>query len=135
MANQFDTLPDEVILQLFNHLHGLHELRAVSLTCKRLNSIVYDVPARTVARLALVSGDEHPVEKVSRLALLTQRLSSWARLDSGRCLQLQEAMYDDMDLIVQIAMITASTGRQARQDLANARARAESRTALERSLV
>jgi hypothetical protein len=109
MTDHFDRLPDELMLHLFDYLHSLHELRTVLFTSKRLSLVARDVPARTIARLALISGDECPDRKLSRVSLLAVRLTTWIGSDFRRYLQLQEAMCDNMDLILHIAMMKAST--------------------------
>lgn len=106
MASIMDTLPEELILRVFNDLEQLVDLYAVMFTCKRFHRISQDVKARKISQLFLRSGNYFPaLRPISHFFLVASagRLSEWAREDEDRQTKLNTAMHGGMTELAALA--------------------------------
>lgn len=120
MARTISTLPEELILRVFNNLERLNDLYAVMLTCKQFNRISLDVTAETVSRLALQSGSYFPaLRPISHFLLVAsaRRLSEWARAEEARQIRLKTTMHGGVTELAALALEVAPINLQDIRDV------------------
>lgn len=101
------SLPEELILRTFDHLHILRDLYAVMLTCKQFHRISCDVPAAKISQLALHSGNYFPgLRPLNHILLLAaaRGLSRWAVEDDSRSARLKNAMHGGIAQLAAFAL-------------------------------
>ena len=110
MSRTISTLPEELLLRVFNSLDRLDDLYAVMLTCKQFNRISLDVHAETISRLALQSGNYFPaLRPLSHFLLVAsaRRLSEWARAEEARQTRLKTTMHGGVTELAALALEVA----------------------------
>ena len=110
MARTISTLPEELLLRVFDSLERLNDLYAIMLTCKQFNRISHDVKAETISRLALHSGSYFPaLRPVSHFLLVAsaRRLAEWARAEEARKTRLKATMHGGVTGLVTLALDVA----------------------------
>ncbi|KAF2170378.1 hypothetical protein M409DRAFT_51427 [Zasmidium cellare ATCC 36951] len=107
MARTLTTLPEELILRVFSHLHRLDDLYSLTLTNKLFRRISHDVSPADISRLALNTGNFLPGLRPYQHTLLipsARRLADWAIQSKERRDKLASAMLSGIDGLVAIAM-------------------------------
>lgn len=101
------TLPEELVLVIFEHLHRLDELYAVMLTCKMFNRVSRDIPAQSISHIASRTGEFLPGLRPHShffLVATARRLSAWTLQTEERRARLKKAMYGGIDVLAELAL-------------------------------